>query len=175
MRTILDYDEVNALASVSEPEERAEDLKSIMILAYMKGARDTGDDLFWDYVEDIYLLGLALYEEKDGKTAFERAGETKDFPRLAENEAHRMYNAGSYDCAKQCEDSGVGIYKTWHTMMDDRVRETHEYIERETVPIEDAFYTFDGDHARYPGDFGLPENNINCRCWLTYDRASGKT
>ena len=170
MRSILDYDEVNALASVSEPQDRASDLMSIMILAYMRGARETADDLFWDYVEDMILLNEALYQEKEGKTAFDRASTTDDFARLAENEAHRMYNTGAYDCAKQCQASGASIYKTWNTMEDNRVRDTHEYIEHDSVPIGDEFYTFDGDHARYPGDFQSPENNIGCRCFITYTR-----
>ena len=30
------------------------------------------------------------------------------------------------------------------------------------------FYTYDGDHARFPGDFGNAANNVRCRCYLTY-------
>ena len=32
------------------------------------------------------------------------------------------------------------------------------------VPLEEEFFTFDGDHAAYPGGFTKAENNVNCRC-----------
>ena len=53
-------------------------------------------------------------------------------------------------------------------MADERVRDTHSYLELETVGIDDDFYTYDGDHAPYPGLFALPENNINCRCEILF-------
>jgi hypothetical protein len=58
--------------------------------------------------------------------------------------------------------------KTWVTMMDDRVRDTHDYLEGETVGIGEDFYTYDGDHASAPGLFELAENNVNCRCELLF-------
>jgi hypothetical protein len=53
-------------------------------------------------------------------------------------------------------------------MDDDRVRDTHMFLEGVEVPMGERFYTFDGDSAMIPGDFALPENNINCRCTLSY-------
>ena len=82
--------------------------------------------------------------------------------RIIDTEAHRDYNTGVVNAGQE---SGVpGIKKQWLTMMDDRVRETHDYLEGMIVNLEDRFYTFDGDSARFPGDFSLPENNCNCRC-----------
>ena len=82
--------------------------------------------------------------------------------RIIETEAHRDYNTGVYEAGME---SGVsGIKKQWSTMRDGRVRETHDYLEGMTVDLDDKFYTFDGDSARFPGDFSLPENNVNCRC-----------
>jgi hypothetical protein len=49
-------------------------------------------------------------------------------------------------------------------MQDDRVRDTHDYLEGMVVPFSSRFYTYDGDSADYPGGFTLPENNIGCRC-----------
>ena len=55
-------------------------------------------------------------------------------------------------------------------MMDERVRDTHYPLEGVTIDMDDDFYTFDGDFASEPGAFMLPENNINCRCYLQYTR-----
>ena len=56
--------------------------------------------------------------------------------------------------------------KQWQTMRDGRVRDTHSYLQSAMVNLDDKFYTFDGDSALYPGGFELPENNVNCRCWI---------
>jgi uncharacterized protein with gpF-like domain len=62
--------------------------------------------------------------------------------------------------------TGKDLYKTWVTMRDDRVRETHDYLEGMKIPINEPFVTYDMDEAMYPGGFSLPENNVNCRCTL---------
>ena len=82
--------------------------------------------------------------------------------RVIDTEAHRDYNAGVYNAAKA---SGKpNLHKKWYTMNDDRVRDTHQYLEGMVVGIDDRFYTDDGDSALYPGDFDDPSNNVNCRC-----------
>jgi hypothetical protein len=96
-------------------------------------------------------------------------GTVDDIVRIIETESHRVYNDSILDVGEQAEADTGGVSKTWFTVGDDRVRETHEYLEGETVPVNERFYTFDGDSAMYPGGFALPQNNINCRCaiWLT--------
>lgn len=92
----------------------------------------------------------------------------EDFTRVAETDATRVYNAGVVDGGKA---SGVqGVMKQWITMEDEKVRSTHEYLQSMTVPLDADFYSWDGDHARAPGLFTLPENNINCRCTLSLIR-----
>lgn len=105
-----------------------------------------------------YRDRIREYLDTDGSTV-------EDFQRVAETDATRVYNAGVVDGGRN---SGIrGVRKQWQTMMDDRVRDTHDYLQSMDVPLEDDFYTYDGDHARAPGLFSLPENNINCRCWIT--------
>lgn len=60
------------------------------------------------------------------------------------------------------------VEKVWATMEDERVRETHSFLDGVGVPLDTLFFTIDGDSARYPGDFTKAENNTNCRCTLTY-------
>ena len=85
--------------------------------------------------------------------------------RIIDTEAHRDYNTAIYDAGKE---SGIqGLKKRWMTMMDGKVRDTHSYLQGMAVGLDDRFYTFDGDSALAPGGFELPENNVNCRCWIT--------
>lgn len=89
---------------------------------------------------------------------------------VAETETHRAINTGEDDGARDYAERhpGVTIYKTWVTMLDDRVRDTHDFLEGAKVPLDARFYTFDGDSARFPGDFALPQNNCGCRCICRY-------
>lgn len=109
-------------------------------------------------------------------TKAETAKETKGVPdveaikRVVETEYHRMYNTGAYDTVSAFQQqTGHSVYKRWNTALDDRVRDTHIYLEGDRVPLDNAFFTFDGDSAMYPGGFTLPQNNIRCRCLVTYE------
>ena len=95
---------------------------------------------------------------------------TKDtLERIIDTDYHRCEETGAYNTAvNYAEENGRTPYKVWRTMLDDRVRDTHWYIEGVEVPMDERFYTFDGDSARFPGDFELVENNANCRCWLSF-------
>lgn len=86
---------------------------------------------------------------------------------LAETETHRTINQGIMDGAEWYEaETGQTVYKQWVTMRDDRVRDTHDYLEGATVPLNARFYTYDSDSARFPGDFADPSNNVGCRCLI---------
>lgn len=92
---------------------------------------------------------------------------------IAETETHRAINTGGLDGAEDYQRShpNVTVMKTWVTMGDDRVRDTHDYLEGATIPISARFYSYSGDSALYPGDFMTAEENCNCRCLIRYSTA----
>lgn len=61
--------------------------------------------------------------------------------------------------------------KTWRTKKDERVRDTHRFLEGVTIPIDQRFWTIDGDSAMTPGGFATAQENVNCRCFLVYSWA----
>ena len=126
---------------------------------------------------DIDKLLNALNAEIGGKTYIDRIrqhmedGEYNLVNRVVETEFHRLYNMGGMDCVSDFapkSDAKVIVTKKWYTMRDEKVRETHNYLDGMKLNIDERFYTFDGDSALYPSDFANPENNINCRCILLY-------
>lgn len=145
-----------------------------MITAYVAGKEAVEDDLdyFIDSGIDLTKLGNALNKEYDGKTYRDRVdgylesgGTLYDFVRIAETEFHRMYNTGAYDTAVE---AGASL-KTWHCMMLPTSRDSHIYLDEMTVPMDEAFYTYNGHSAMYPHDFNEPSEDINCLCWLTFN------
>ena len=110
-----------------------------------------------------------IYKQFDNKDFQDRVsqyaelGNSQDILRVVETDGNRVFNAGGYNAVK-----GKAKTKTWNTMMDDKVRDTHDFLEGITIPVEDKFVTYDGDEARFPGDFSDPSNVINCRCELSY-------
>lgn len=186
---LVGFDEINQMISTSyrlavtelddvqdQVAQIIDDLLSMLILAYNAGMDATAQNLAADLSVDLDALEDALYTSIDGKTFEQRVQEyvlAQDMAGLsvvAASEYHRLYNAGAYDGAQQfVRTQGLGITKRWVTVRDDRVRETHRYLEGMSVDVDKEFYTSDGDHAPYPGAFRKAKNNVGCRCIVIYD------
>ena len=184
--TMLDWDELNLLREsavdlVTEykqtknrkrVEEWCDYMEFVLCLVYAYGWQDAEEIVgivpFKDGLDDK-TVNLEINGETYRERVFEQLNEDSlmGVLRIIDTEAHRDYNTGVYDAAKE---SGVEVRKQWATMMDELVRDTHSYLEGMVVGIDDRFYTFDGDSARFPGDFTLPQNNVNCRCAIVLVR-----
>ena len=171
----LKFDQLNQL--VDGWTETGEDPKA-REKAYKK-AKELFEDCLIGFLVDGYTLGLIslnidkempdpymfLNIEYDGVTIEEKfrkyweTGDYESIKRLAESEANRMWNQGSLLTGAK--------YKTWHTQMDERVRDEHWPLEGITVPIDGVFVTYTGDEGQGPGMFSQAYNNANCRCYLT--------
>jgi len=59
--------------------------------------------------------------------------------------------------------------KTWHTVRDKAVRDTHKKVEGKTVPLEKPFVV-GGVEMMIPRDpeVDAPEETAGCRCWVTF-------
>ena len=186
MASILPLDELNRMDSEirerfgkeslqkrdkREKEDIIDELLDLFLLAYAMGNSVTNDNLSSDYAPSVDDVMKVVDAKVAGKTWRERVedyfangGTGEDIARIADTEMHRIANTAALDTAKYAGAKS----KTWVTMLDDRVRDTHDYLEGETVGINDDFYTYDGDHASAPGLFELAENNVNCRCELLF-------
>lgn len=152
-------------------EETEDTILDLLILAYVFGNADANESLGTDIGVDTDQLYDSLYREFEGETYVERlskhidANDIDGITRVMETEAHRDYNEGAYNTATK----GGAKYKRWSAVMDDRTRETHWYLENVRIPIDQDFYTIAGNHAPYPGGFGVPEEDCNCRCIAVYE------
>ena len=175
------FDELNVLTSTSyqmaggdysaRVNQIVDDVLSFLINAYALGIRNAGIMLDHELSVNVDKMQDAIYLVIEGKTFADRVADhvggndLGGLKNLVESEYHRVYNAAVYDGGRDYIDNGgFGISKNWITVCDDKVRETHSYLEGQSVPLEEEFFTFDGDHAAYPGGFTKAKNNVNCRC-----------
>lgn len=175
MLMLLRNDELNALRSDIErykgDKGKLSDLLSDWLtLAYADGKADVEDQLRGETKTSIERVMDVMFADVGGKTAFDRIVDdldsVEDLYMLFGNERQRVYNTAAHDTATDLQ----AKFKTWRTMEDERVRDTHFYLEGVTKPMNEPFYTYTGDSAMYPQGFGEAENNINCRCWVTYSK-----
>lgn len=62
-------------------------------------------------------------------------------------------------------------HKTWNTVGDSKVRDSHAELAGTTIDIEDYFMTPLGNSLLYPGDVENCDDMADiagCRCWLTF-------
>lgn len=81
---------------------------------------------------------------------------------IARTETVRASNAGTELAWKQ---SGVVKGKQWLSALDDKTRDSHVEANGQIVPLSGEFKVGDGTGPT-PGQIGLPEEDINCRCTL---------
>ena len=171
------FDELNVLTSTSyqmaggdysaRVNQIVDDVLSFLINAYALGIRNAGIMLDHELSVNVDKMQDVIYLVIEGKTFADRVADhvggndLGGLKNLVESEYHRVYNAAVYDGGRDYIDNGgFGVSKNWITVRDDKVR----YLEGQSVPLEEEFFTFDGDHAAYPGGFTKAENNVNCRC-----------
>ena len=82
---------------------------------------------------------------------------------IARTETSRVINQAKNEAMKQAGEQGVRSVKTWISEDDERVREAHLELDGTTIPV-DADFVSSGGSAAGPGQFGIPEEDINCRC-----------
>lgn len=117
--------------------------------------------------------------------------------RIARTECHRVREQGNLDAGVQLNEkmkaAGMSMDKTWHTMKDERVRPAtarrtkkgwkygkkgkynHQAMEGVSVPINEKFKLPSGAMADAPGKSGVAGEDINCRCFLSYEMHKEET
>lgn len=120
-------------------------------------------------------------------------GDYKKAIRIVRTETHRVRESGFNDAATAINDtlkqgkSGYVMAKTWKTMKDERVRPNtvyktksgwkkgknskynHEKMDGVTIAQDDLFELPSGATCKAPSQTGVAGEDINCRCYVSYD------
>lgn len=92
---------------------------------------------------------------------------------IARTETLKAVNAGQHASYVQAVESGKvaaqDIRKTWWATRDNRVRDTHKELDRESVGLNEYFVSSSGARLLHPGDESAPASEVcNCRCVAVY-------
>lgn len=133
-------------------------------------------------------IGVGLTNGDRFSTMAKRIAESLDGDytkavRIVRTEAHRVRETGFNDAATAIDEtlkkgtSGYVMAKTWHTMQDERVRPlkqkrkkyNHVKMDGITIPQDELFKLPSGATCKAPSQTGVAGEDINCRCYLSYD------
>ena len=82
--------------------------------------------------------------------------------RIVRTEGHRIQQQSSFD-AQQSKKKGCDVLKQWDAALDGRTRDTHRALDGQIREVDEPFEA-NGKSAMYPGAFGDPAEDCNCRC-----------
>lgn len=85
--------------------------------------------------------------------------------RIARTESHRIMCKAASDAQYKAKENGADVVKQWDSSLDKKTRKSHRKLDGQIRELEEPFEV-DGHKAMRPGDFGRPEEDINCRCAL---------
>ena len=85
--------------------------------------------------------------------------------RIARTEGQRIQNTASYEAQGKAKEKGANIVKQWCATLDSRTRDSHRELDGKIVEVDEEF-TINGVSAMFPGDFGDPAEDCNCRCCI---------
>ena len=116
-------------------------------------------------IDNGLMEGLAIEEiakNIQGATAFDMSRSRM----IARTESTRAANSGTLQAYQDAQTYGIKMQKEWLSARDDVVRDTHERLDGQRVGVNEMFVSNDGYEAEYPGNFGEPSEDINCRCTI---------
>lgn len=82
---------------------------------------------------------------------------------IARTEGHRIQQASTMDAQERAKAKGADVVKQWDSTLDGATRPTHRQLDGQIREVDEPFEA-DGKKAMYPGDFGDPAEDCNCRC-----------
>ena len=78
-------------------------------------------------------------------------------------EGHRIQQSATYDAQQAAKAKGADVVKQWDASLDGKTRENHRKLDGQIVAVDEPFEV-GGMSAMFPGDFGDPAEDCNCRC-----------
>jgi len=83
--------------------------------------------------------------------------------RIVRTEGHRIQQASADDARNAAKAKGADVVKQWDASLDGATRPVHRQLDGQIREVDEPFEA-GGYKVMYPGKFGRPEQDCNCRC-----------
>ena len=84
---------------------------------------------------------------------------------IARTEGHRVQQESTLHCQQRAKSKGADVVKQWDSTLDSVTRPHHIELDGQVKEVDEPFEVA-GMKAMYPGAFGNPAEDCNCRCCL---------
>lgn len=84
---------------------------------------------------------------------------------IARTEGHRVQQESTLHCQQCAKSKGADVVKQWDSTLDGVTRPHHIELDGQVKEVDEPFEVA-GMKAMYPGAFGNPAEDCNCRCCL---------
>lgn len=112
----------------------------------------------------VGLSSGATYAEITRNISFATGAPLSRAKTIVRTEGHRVQQASSADARDAAKAQGCSVVKQWDSTLDGKTRDTHRELDGQIRETDKPFESSSGRKARYPGDFGDPAEDCNCRC-----------
>ena len=83
--------------------------------------------------------------------------------RIVRTEGHRIQQASADDARNMAKAKGADVVKQWDASLDGATRPLHRQLDGQIREVDEPFEA-GGKKVMYPGKFGDPRQDCNCRC-----------
>lgn len=83
--------------------------------------------------------------------------------RIVRTEGHRIQQASADDARNVAKSKGADVVKQWDASLDGATRPLHRELDGQIRETDEPFEA-GGKKVMYPGKFGTPDQDCNCRC-----------
>lgn len=179
-----EFDELNEIYYEYQDKEISdktiEDIIQYFIFMFLNGYQSVAYMVGVDGLKEptTKAISNAVYKLVQGKDVLDRleplkGGNYNDLQGQIDNiirsDGHRCYVEGQKECANSIKESGIRLKKIWDSVMDGKERITHHKLHGVEKDDDEYFETMNGK-TKAPGQFGIPQEDCNCRCILRYRR-----
>ena len=84
---------------------------------------------------------------------------------IVRTEGHRVQQESALHCQQRAREKGADVVKQWDSTLDNLTRPHHRELDGQVRETDEPFEVA-GKKAMYPGGFGDPSEDCNCRCCL---------
>lgn len=117
-------------------------------------------------VKDVIARGLASnqrYTDMATQLTLHSEANMRQAFRIARTEGGRVQSLATLDSTQAMISEGADLIKQWDSTMDGVTRKSHVKLDGQVREVDEAFEV-NGHSGMAPRLFGIPSEDINCRC-----------